>query len=368
MAIFGRPFAEAFSALRPVAAAALEKRLPAPEEPGLYFVGGGDGWLRQRTLRRIAAHHLGEPAAPYRLRRLNGKTASRDRFRSAVQTVAFSGGPVVVIETALRLAQPQGKGATAAFLEVVSEPPPRTVLAVEWEENPDRRRKEWVRLEGAIRAAVASGRALVVDCDAPPEGRMAAWTERAARDAGVRLPEGGAALLVERFGRDLRRQVGEIEKLALFAGDDGGISLEEMGRVLGGGTIRDRFAFTNALQAGRTGAALDALRRLLRDGESPQALMALLYRLVTQIQLAEAHRGPEPLSTVLGVPPRAADDLARAARRFRAADLRRILRRVAETDTRMKSTALPDQPALASLALLVGGGRRGERSARSGAR
>ena len=358
MAFVEAGFGKTFAALKPVPAEMMADSLPAPEAGAFYVVGGADGWLRQRTLRKLAEHHLGEPPAPFRLRRFDGRTSGADQVVSATRTVSFSGAPVVLIENGLRIAQPPARatGLSGVMLELLDRPPGRAVIALEWERNPDRRRKDWKALAAALGGAVAAGGALVLDCDAPPVARMTHWIRRTARERGLNLPEQGAELLFERFGRELRQQVNEIEKLAVYAsGDEGGdVTLQDMEQVLGGGSVQDRFRFTDALQAGRTDAALSSLESLLRDGESPQALMALLYRLVTQIQLAQAHRGEEPLAQVLRVPRRVADDLGRAARRFRPAELRAMLRQLAEMDLRLKTTRVPDRAALSSLALLFG--------------
>ena len=362
MAFVEAGFGKIFASLKPIPAEGMGGRLPEPGAGALYVVGGGDSWLRQQTMGKLAAHHLGEKPAPFRLRRFDGRTASAGQVVSATRTVSFSGGPVVLIESALRIVQPPAAAVALAgiLLDLVDNPPGKAVIAVEWERNPDRRRKDWKALAGALAAAVSRGRACVLDCDAPPEARMTNWIRRTARERGLNLPERGAELLFERFGRELRQQVNEIEKLALYAGSDqgGDVSVEDMEQVLGGGSVRDRFRFTDSLQAGRTESALSSLDLLLRDGESPQALLALLYRLVTQIQLAQTHRGDEPLYEVLRVPRRVADDLARSARRFRPADLRALLRELSDMDLRMKRTRIPDSAALSSLALLLGRGER----------
>ena len=281
MAFAEAGFGTTFAPLDPVPAEKMADRLPAPDAGALYIVGGGDGWLRQQTLRKVAEHHLGEPPAPFRLRRFDGRAASADQVVSATRTVSFSGGPVVVIENALRIVQPPARASGLAGLvaELLERPPGRAVIVFEWERNPDRRRKDWKALAASLKGAVSSGRALLFDCDAPPPARMTRWIRRTARERGLNLPEQGAELLFERFGRELRQQVNEIEKLALYAsGDEGGeVTLQDMECVLGGGSVQDRFRFTDALQAGRTEAALSSLEALLRDGESPQALMALLY-------------------------------------------------------------------------------------------
>lgn len=357
MAFAGAGFGKSFAPLKPIPAEGMADRLREPGSGALYVVGGEDSWLRQQTMRRLAGHHLGEGPAPFRLRRFDGRTATAEQVVSATRTVSFSGGPVVLIENALRIAQPPAAaaGLRGVMVDLVESPPGRAVIVFEWERNPDRRRKDWKALAAALGGAVSRGGAYVLDCDPPPDGRMIAWIRRTARRHGLNLPEQGAELLHERFGRELRQQVNEIEKLALYAGEGegGDVSLEDMKQVLGGGSVQDRFRFTDSLQEGRTDTALSSLELLLRDGESPQALMALLYRLVTQIQLAQAHRGEEPLAEVLRVPRRVADDLGRAARRFSAAELRDMLRQLAAMDLRMKTTRIPDRAALSSLALLL---------------
>ena len=273
MAFAAPTFAKSFASLRPVPAESAGDRFANPDAGALYLVGGGDGWLRRRTLRRIGEHHLGAEPAPYRLRRFDGQSARVDQVLSAARTVSFSGGPVVLIENGLRVTQPPRKaaGLADALLGLVESPPPRAVIALEWERNPDQRRKDWKKLASALADALAGKRALVLDCDAPPDGRMVHWIRRAARERDLHLPEQGAELLHERFGRDLRRHVNEIEKLVLYVGDDqaGEVTLPDMEQVLGGGSVRDRFRFTDAVLAGRPERALATLDQLLRDGEAP---------------------------------------------------------------------------------------------------
>lgn len=380
-------FAEAFRSFEPKPAERLERHLPAEDASFLYFVGGADGYLRQRSLARIAAHHLGDSPAPYRERRLHAMQATADRLRSVSQTVSFGGGPVVSL-TGLRIGSGSRRASKPelweAVCELVETPPPGAVVAVEWEENPDRRRKGWKAFAAGLTERVAAGAALVVDCDPPPEAKMPAWIRAEAERRGLALPEGGAELLAGRFGPDLRRQRAELHKLALFAapeeeGDGDAepeapvrVSLEAMEQLLGGGSARNLFRFTNAVQGGRAAEALEALDLLLSEREPPQALLALLYRLATQVQAANAFRpgrGSGSLREAIGMhraPPRAVEEVAAAARRFTAEELRGAVRQVIETDFRLKSTGLPARVALSSLALLLARGGAPEASARRG--
>lgn len=376
-------FAEAFRAFEPKPAERLERHLPAADASHLYFVGGADGYLRQRSLARIASHHLGDSPAPYRERRLHAGQAAADRLRSASQTVSFGGGPVVSL-SGLRIGSGSRRASKVelweAVCELVESPPRGAVVAVEWEENPDRRRKGWKAFAAGLAERVSAGEALVVDCDPPPESKMPAWIRAEAERQGLVLPEGGAELLAGRFGSDLRRQRAELGKLALYAGpeEEGAagetpvrVSLEAMERLLGGGSARNLFRFTNAVQGGRAAEALEVLDLLLSEREPPQALLALLYRLATQVQAANAFRPGRDsgsLREALGMhraPPRAVEEVASAARRFTAEELRGVVRQVIETDFRLKSTGIPTRVALSSLALLLArGGAPGEAAGR----
>ena len=142
---FEAAFGKTFAALRP-APGASSPLLP-PGGGGLYVVGGGDGWLRRETIRRISAHHLGPRPASWRLRRFDGKRTDAGAVRSAAETISFGGGPVLVIERGLRIAQPPlssaDRGLGGLFAGLVRRPPPKLTLVVEWERNPKRGRKDW---------------------------------------------------------------------------------------------------------------------------------------------------------------------------------------------------------------------------------
>ena len=369
-------FAKTFRALRPVPAARAEERFLPPADGGLYVVGGDSGWLRRESIRRIAAHHLGERPDPHRLRRFNGQAATGGQLRNAAETLSFGGAPVLVIHDGLRVAQPPAGATDLAGLlpNLIARPPGRLTLVVEWEKSPNRSLKSWKGaptpkptktrrkkspaapapgLEAAIRSRVAAGTGLVLDADPPAERAMPAWIRKAAGDRGVALPERGAELLAERFGRDLRRQVNEIGKLEAYRDESRAApTLAEIEAVIGGGTVRNRFRFTDAVRDGRTSDALAALDRLLEEGESPLALLALVYQLALQLQVVgdAVRRGESPASAP-GAPAWMAGRLAGAARRFPAAEHRRILGEIATIDLRLKTGGLAARDALAALAL-----------------
>ena len=330
-------------------------------------MGGADGWLREQAIDRIVERQLGPAPAPWRLRRLHASAASADAIRSAARTIALGGDPVVALE-GLRLKPPRASKAEviAAAEELIRDPMRRGAATVEWEAAPDRTRKTWKDLAPALRKLVADGTALVVDCDPPSERELPAWIRRRADAIGLALPREGAALLAERFGSDLRRQVGELEKLSVYLDSGtkrrgirapGGVRCgsRTWRALLGGGSGGNRFRFSNALQDGRTAEALASSNCFCaRESARRKCCAWSTASWRSSKPRGRTVRGPDtpPLNEVLGrMPPWVADRIRDTASRFTPAQLRRILSSLVETDLRMKTTGIPSTAALAAVAL-----------------
>jgi DNA polymerase-3 subunit delta len=111
----------------------------------------------------------------------------------------------------------------------------------------------------------------------PPAGRaLGGWLRERARGAGLDLPPEAAAALVELVGEDLSRLAAEIEKAALYAGDDRRVS-EEAVRALAGETrTRQYWELTQALEEARRVDALKIVSQIIASGDAPLILLAWL--------------------------------------------------------------------------------------------
>ncbi len=352
-----RGFGRKFPFLKAIPVADRLPELPEPGTPGLYLMGGADSWLRQRTIHHCIRHHLPEDdrEASFRLRQLHGATASGDQILTAARAVGFGGGPVVVVRDGFRLAQPPaGDKSPALLVELIERPPARAVLILEWEKDPDRRKLKG-KIETALAEGARAGRIRAFDCDPPLERAVAGWVQREARSLGCTLPKGGADLLADRFGQDLRRQHNELEKLRVYC-DEPNPTLEDMHALLGGGTARDRFRFTNAVEEGDPAKALRLLDLLLAEGESPQMLLPLLYNIAVRIEIARiAALDDQSLAELLPVPRPVASRINRRARQFDKKTLRAILSGIADMDFRLKSTQAPPRVVFAGIILRLAG-------------
>jgi len=88
-----------------------------------------------------------------------------------------------------------------------------------------------------------------------------------AERAGLRVGPGELGLLVEAVGADASRIAVEIEKLRLFAGEDGVIGAEDIAKLVPSARATTIFELVGALGRGDRRVALELLDTLVRDGE-----------------------------------------------------------------------------------------------------
>jgi DNA polymerase-3 subunit delta len=169
-----------------------------------------------------------------------------------------------------------------------------------------------------------------------------------------RLPLAGDGLaeLLERVGQDLRRLMGEIDKLESYVdGARGRLGADEVAKVLGRGLARPLYKLADAFWARRPVEVLELTQELLDDGEAAPRLLATLHRALRQLRAARAHlerRTPsDQLAARLGVMPFKVRELCDAARGWSEVDLERALLALSRADRRLK-TGTADEPALAA--------------------
>ena len=165
---------------------------------------------------------------------------------------------------------------------------------------------------------------------------LAAHRITASRDA--------TEFLIAHLGGDRLLTRAELEKLALYAGEDGRVELDDA-RL----SIADSAALSldDAVLAAAEGdlAALDrALARVFQEGESPVSVVRAMLRHVQRLHALSARiAGGEPADAALRAarPPiffKQQDSFKRQLRRWREPQLRRQLDALADAEARIKTT------------------------------
>ena len=157
-----------------------------------------------------------------------------------------------------------------------------------------------------------------------------------AASLGFRLESDAARLLVTRLGQSRRRLSSEIERLALWAGEDGEVTLEDLETMVVDASETAAWALSDALlERDREGAQRIA-ERLIGQGES---VTGLIYSLASRLRkahealtLIEAGTPARAVEGKLGMHPYAAKQLVRRLDGVSLADVRAATEAVADLE------------------------------------
>ncbi|MBI3474965.1 MAG: DNA polymerase III subunit delta [Acidobacteria bacterium] len=187
----------------------------------------------------------------------------------------------------------------------------------------------------------------IVELARVEEGEAVRWIGEycAARD--VKIDADGARELVDALGGDMMTISNELEKLILYVGEKKRISLGDVETMVLSAKQRSLYELTDAISLKDRVRALEILDALLSSGDGEEAAIGHLYMLAKTFRqmlviLERNVRDQRMLWAALWqgfrVPPFAADDIIRQARRYKSKrELTRGIRLVAKADLALRS-------------------------------
>jgi DNA polymerase-3 subunit delta len=179
------------------------------------------------------------------------------------------------------------------------------------------------------------------------------WAVATAQQEGLRLEQDAARELVDSLGADMMLISSELEKLLLYASDRGKITLGDVETMVLGAKQRTLYELTDAISARNRVRALAVLDGLLNSSDGgPDSAIGHLYMLartfrqmlvILEKNVRDSRAIWQALWQGFRIPPFAADDLIRQARRYKnRRELTRALRLVARADLELRSSP-PDK-------------------------
>jgi DNA polymerase-3 subunit delta len=293
----------------------------------VHAIVGPDSYLAERALEDLLAAWVGTDRGDA-VQVLRGDETSWGRVLEAARTGSlFAPRRAVVVRGADAL---KGEGdELGAYLD---DPHPDARL-VFMAARPDKRKGVWKRLLDRAEAHSAE----------PLKGRAArTYAAEQVRKRRLALREDGFEELFERVGQDLRRLMGELDKLEAFAADaKGALGADEVAAVLGRGLAQPLYRIGDAFTARRRAETLALVETVLDDGEPPLKVLATLHYAARRVRAARALRDSrlprEALAGKLGVPPFKVSDLMEATRAWSDEELARAVEALGAADQRIKT-------------------------------
>jgi DNA polymerase-3 subunit delta len=193
------------------------------------------------------------------------------------------------------------------------------------------------------------------------ENEAVRWLTEQAAQQGAKIDADAAREMVDALGGDMMMIAGELEKLLLYVGEKKRITLGDVETMVLAAKQRSLYELTDAISAKDRVRALQVLDAILSTGEGEEAAIGHLYMLSKTFRqmliiLERNVRDTRMLWAALWqgfrVPPFAAEDVIRQARRYKSKrELTRAIRLVARADLALRSNPPSKRMVLEKLVL-----------------
>jgi DNA polymerase-3 subunit delta len=193
------------------------------------------------------------------------------------------------------------------------------------------------------------------------EGEAVRWIGEYCGTQSVKIDPDAARELVDALGGDMMMISNELEKLILYVGEKKRVTLGDVETMVLAAKQRSLYELTDAISAKDRVRALEMLDAILSTGEGDEAAIGHLYMLAKTFRqmlviLERNVRDQRMLWAALWqgfrVPPFAADDIIKQARRYKSKrELTRAIRLVAKTDLALRSNPVSKRFVLEKLVL-----------------
>ena len=203
----------------------------------------------------------------------------------------------------------------------------------------------------------------IVELARVEEGEAVRWIAEycASREVPVKMDADGARELVDALGGDMMMISNELEKLMLYVGAKNRITLGDVETMVLAAKQRSLYELTDAISGKDRVRALEVLDAMLSSGDGEEAAIGHIYMLAKTFRqmlviLERNVRDQRMLWAALWqgfrVPPFAADDIIKQARRYKSRrDLTRAIRLVARADLALRSNPVSKRMVLERLVI-----------------
>ena len=201
----------------------------------------------------------------------------------------------------------------------------------------------------------------IVELARVEEGEAVRWLGDFCGSRGVKIDADGARELVDALGGDMMMISNELEKLMLYVGEKKRITLGDVETMVLAAKQRSLYELTDAITSRDRVRALEVLDAILASGEGEEAAIGHIYMLAKTFRqmliiLERNVRDQRMLWAALWqgfrVPPFAADDIIKQARRYKSRrELTRAIRLVAKADLALRSNPVSKRMVLERLVM-----------------
>ena len=333
--------------------------ISSPQHAAGYVLAGDEVYLYERC-RRAALDALTDPGArDFAVHDIDLAETSLFDALDRARTPSLMAPMQVVFVRNVRTLYTRGakKEEFAAIADYFSAPNPQAVVIFVADHihiPADVRRMDMQDKDKYERLRETLGDSCtMVELARPSEQDAIAWLAEAAIREGAKLDADAARELVDSLGGDLMLLASELEKLVLYTAERAQITLGDVETMVLAAKQRSLYELTDAISAKDRPRALALLDGLLNAGDGAEDsaighifMLAKTFRqmlVILEKNVRDSRAIWQALWQGFRMPPFAAEDLIRQARRYKSRrELLRAIRLVARADLELRSSP-PDK-------------------------
>jgi DNA polymerase III subunit delta len=306
-----------------------EKEIREGDIGPLYYVYGDEPYLVDRGVKRLLARAVSPDFREFNLTIFYGGEAKGEEIAETAQTLPmFAERRVVLVRKSGAL--------TAAALDLLSgyvqDPVPSTCLIFQGEKI-DQRKKFFVDLKK---------NGTLVEYKRPYENQLGPFIREEAAAHGKRMEPAAAEILAYFVGNNLQDLASQVEKVAMYVGEREIIRVDDVKAVACDTKVDSVFDLANALGEKNLGRALRSLQTLLRDGEAPLMVLAMVTRHFRQLwrvrELVVRKVPSQEISKAAGIHPYFIRGIIEQSSGYSHSAFRMIFERFYATDLALKTS------------------------------
>ena len=339
-------------------------------KPGYVFVGD-EAFFRRTCRDAILQHLIPEGMRQFSLYEFDLESSQIVEILDRARTPSLMANFQVFFVRGVKALYGRGKhdAEFAAIAEYLRNPNPDALLIfiadhicipadLRRMEMTDKERYERIRetLGGDLSEHLA-----IIEFARVEEGEAVKWLNETAAAHAVKIDPDASRELVDSLGGDMMMISNELEKLLLYVGEKKRIPLGDVETMVLAAKQRSLYELTDAISAKQRVRALEVLDAILLSGEGEEAAIGHIYMLAKTFRqmlviLERNVRDQRMLWAALWqgfrVPPFAADDIIKQARRYKSRrELTRAIRLVAKADLALRSNPVSKRMVLERLVL-----------------
>ncbi|WP_062050015.1 DNA polymerase III subunit delta [Bacillus sp. JCM 19034] len=301
----------------------------------VYFMFGQQSFLMEDIIQTVIQQKIGSVEDP-NIITYNCQDTLIEVAIEEAETVPFFGGTKVVIvkDCSFVLAKPETKlDHNINILErYVENPVKETVLFL---------CAPYEKLDARKKLTKLLKKQTVVDCSPFDLRSTERWLDEQVNEKGVRFVGVAKERLIERVGFQLLQLSSEVEKLALYVGEDGEITEDDVDLLVARSLEQDIFALIEYAVIKKVDRALIIYHDLLKLKEEPLKILALIARQIRiyyQVkEMVKRSYSQGEIASQLKLHPYVVKLASEQIRRFSEPFLLKMLEAAADTDYAIKS-------------------------------